>query len=374
MNAYSAQSRAPAAGPHAMSPPVSVGADTASVLLVDDSAFVRMMYQERWLRHGWRVLAAHDGPQALARWRDFDPDLITLDVTMPGMNGVEVAAALRQAGYGGVLVMLSAATTAGAQITFAALAAGANDFVSKPQCYDDIDAAVDLVLQKYAAIRSSRHPITSSSRSAPAAIRRPLRGLCLAASTGGPQTLADLLEGLPPPAFPVMIVQHMPAGFTAPFAARLARLTGWRIQEAPPDGTRVPWRSVDAVIAAGGRHLRVSATEAWSVTGERLHGVIPSVDVTVRDAVKVWGARFCIVVLTGMGDDGALEIRDAHTAQALVVAESPETAVVYGMPRAVVEGGAADVVWPLPDIRRWLAQSLPGPQHTGHLSTQSSNR
>jgi two-component system chemotaxis response regulator CheB len=330
------------------------------LLMVDDSAFVRLLFQRRWAERGWQVTCVKDGRDALEVWAALRPDLVTMDVEMPVVNGVDATAAMRRAGYRGPLVMVSTLTVAGARVTLDALAAGADDFIPKPEHPSEIDAAIDAIAARYEALlraRSvSRLPFTGSPGRP---VRtRPLSGICVAASTGGPRAIGQLLAGQPTPPCPIAIIQHMPAGFTAAFAEQLEGLTGWRVREAPVDGTRLPWTHADAVVAPGGRHLRVSATEAWSVEGPRLHGVIPSADVTLADAIRTWGDRLGIIVLTGMGSDGALVARDAHRAGAVVVAESEETTTVYGMPRAAVEAGAADAVWPLPRIRQWLGEVL----------------
>jgi two-component system chemotaxis response regulator CheB len=331
----------------------------ASVLVVDDSAFVRVAFQHQWVQRGWRVVAVRDGEQALTTWRDVRPDLITLDVEMPGLSGLETLTALRAAGYGGPLIMVSSQTRSGAQVTLEALEHGADDFVPKPDAPARIGDTIDTLIARFHALVSDR----ALGNGAMAAVPRSegpsldgthLRGLVLIASTGGPKALTTLLRGAPPPRMPVAVVQHMPAGFTGPFAERLSRLAGWPVTEVPPDGRPIAWPEEGAVLATGGRHLRLAPGRAWAVEGPRRHGVAPSADITLTDAVSMWGERLGIVVLTGMGDDGAAVAADAHRRGALVIAEAPSSAVVWGMPRAVVEAGAADAVWPLQRIRSWL--------------------
>jgi two-component system chemotaxis response regulator CheB len=346
-----------------------------TLLLVDDSAFVRVMFRSHWEQRGWSVVPVPNGNEALSAWRHIRPDLITMDVEMPGLTGVETVTALREAGYGGPIIMVSSVTVQGVRVTLEALAAGADDFVTKPSRPNDLDDTIAAIVEKYAAITES----AISPSPVPAAeldhlAKRPIDGLCLVASTGGPQAIAELLAGQPPPPFPVVIVQHMPAGFTAPFAERLAELTRWRIAEAPMDGRKIPWDNFHAVVAAAGRHLLLSRHHVWTIDGPRVHGVIPSADITIAAAADAWGARLAVVVLTGMGDDGARAARDAHANGALVVAESPETATVFGMPRAAIEVGAVDAVWPRTQIRQWLADIVQAPtagRSVGHAQVGS---
>ncbi|PSR31966.1 MAG: hypothetical protein C7B46_16470 [Sulfobacillus benefaciens] len=188
-----------------------------------------------------------------------------------------------------------------------------------------------------------------------------LQAIVIGASTGGPRALATVLGALrAPPRIPLLIVQHMPAGFTASFAERLTVQLGFRVQEVPPDGMPIPLRSSSVVLATGGRHLRVSAHRCWSEPGPRMHGVIPAVDVTLLDAVEAFGSHLGVVILTGMGEDGCRGAIQAHQRGAWVVAEAQDTAVVWGMPGAVAGAGAADAIWPLTRIGRWLHDSVTG--------------
>ncbi|MBX5467925.1 MAG: response regulator [Firmicutes bacterium] len=331
-----------------------------TVLLVDDSALARVLLQQRFRRRGWRVAWAGSGSEALARWADVAPDLITMDVEMPGMNGVETVRRLREAGYHKPLVMLSGFTRTGAEVTVEALAAGADDFVLKPAEVGELDQTVDTLVQKWVAL-SRRPPAASTPKAACDLSAEGVALWCLAASTGGPRALAELCQAAPEPPAPVVMVQHMPAGFTGPFSQRLTRLAGWPVVEVPSDGRPRSLWEAPAWLAAGGRHLRLNRRELWTELGPRRHGVIPAADVTLEDAAQAFGPRLGVVVLTGMGEDGAAGAKQARQAGARVVVEAPETAVVWGMPRAVVEAGAAEAVWPLGRIRTWLHRAWAHP-------------
>ncbi|MCL8207521.1 MAG: response regulator [Actinomycetia bacterium] len=330
------------------------------VLVVDDSAFVRMVFGERWRARGYRVRTARDGTEALRLVQERAPDLVTMDVEMPGLSGVETVRALRAAGFAGRIIMVSGRTVAGARVTLEALEAGADDFVPKPGHPGEIARVLDVLQEKFRAlterVRPDARPVGSSGR-----VRtRDFDGVVVVASTGGPKALATLLADTPRPRLWLAIVQHMPAGFTKPFAERLSRLAGWPVVEVPPDGRPVALAAGQAVLAPGGRHLRLTTARAWAEDGPRRHGVIPSADVTIQDALAAMGPRLAVVVLTGMGEDGAGPAAEARRAGATVVAEAAETAVVWGMPGAVVARGGADAVWPLARIRAWLREVLAG--------------
>ncbi|MCL6645985.1 MAG: response regulator [Dehalococcoidia bacterium] len=328
-----------------------------SVLLVDDSVLARVLLQQRFRRHGWQVKWARDGMEALGQWQDEVPDLITMDVEMPRLGGVEAVRRLRQEGYRGPLIMLSSYTRSGAEITLEALAAGADDFVLKPSSPGELDEAVERLVEKWEAL-ARVHPALpeagDQAGSSGALDPSRVRCWCLVASTGGPRALTELFRGAPKPPVPVVVVQHMPPGFTQAFSQRLSREAGFEVREVTADGPPCGLDEAPAWLAPGGRHLRMTASTVWAEVGPRRHGVIPAADVTLEDAVGAFGGNLGVLVLTGMGEDGAEGARQAHRKGAIVIAEDPSTAVVWGMPRAVVESGAADVVWPLPTIRRWL--------------------
>jgi two-component system chemotaxis response regulator CheB len=321
-----------------------------TVLIVDDSAVVRVVFRQRWADRGWRPVVARDGAEAVRTVSTLTPDLITLDLRMPGMDGAQTAAALRARGYAGPLVLLSGASGPDARATLEALAAGADDFVPKPSGIDDTAATVAEMIERYAAL-VGRAPTPPE---APAAARADgLSLVCVAASTGGPRALVRLLTGLER-GVPLVVVQHMPPRFTRAFADSLAEASGLRVAEVPPDGREVRLDASDVWVAPGGRHLRLGRERAWAEDGERLHGVMPAADVTIADAADAFGRRLGVAILTGMGSDGAEGARRAHARGAVVVAESPESATVFGMPQAALAAGAVDAVWPLERIRAWL--------------------
>jgi two-component system chemotaxis response regulator CheB len=332
------------------------------VFLVDDSAFVR--------RALTRVLAvepefevvgeAASGSEALARITAADPDLVTLDVAMPGMDGIQLLPALLRWKPSLKVLMISAHTRDGADATVTALAAGAVDFIDKTTFnVMDLEYLRREVVDRMRAVAPSqsngRAPAPPAPAPSPAAPDLSRCDLCvIGASTGGPAAVQRILQGLPS-AFPlpIVVVQHMPVGFTRPFAQRLASLSRVRVAEAE-DGMRLSAGS--AMIAPAGSHLRVSPNLAVVLTPEPSEAKhIPSVDVTMRSAARSRPGRVLGILLTGMGEDGADGMATIRADGGVTIAESEVSCVVYGMPRAAVLRGAASWVLPLDSIAELLA-------------------
>jgi two-component system chemotaxis response regulator CheB len=263
--------------------------------------------------------------------------------------------------------MLSAHTREGASATLEALAAGAADFIDKRNLnlmdLDRLGRELGERLRALGGGRDTHHPRVRQDGGRRRAVALPAPGraelartaLCvIGASTGGPAALQTLLEALPAGfPVPVVIVQHMPPGFTRPFANRLDGLCRLEVTEAE-DGQRLEPGVV--VVAPAGIHLRVSPSLVVTLTPEPAGARhVPSVDVLFRSAVKARPAGVLGVLLTGMGDDGAEGLSLIRAQGGITIAESEESCAVYGMPRAAVERGAAQYVLPLLEIRRVLA-------------------
>ncbi len=334
------------------------------VFLVDDSAFVR--------RALTRVLAvepefevvgeAASGGEALARIAAADPDLVTLDVAMPGMDGLQLLPALLRWKPSLKVLMISAHTRDGTDATVAALAAGAVDFIDKTT-FNVMDLeylrreVVDRMrLVAPAARPPVRPPPPRPSLAGPEISRCEL--CVIGASTGGPAAVQRILQALPARfPMPVVVVQHMPAGFTRPFAQRLDSLSRVRVTEAE-DGTRLA--AGTAVIAPAGSHLRVSPNLAAVLTAEPCDAKhVPSVDVTMRSAARSRPGTVLGILLTGMGEDGADGMVAIRTGGGVTIAESEASCVVYGMPRAAIQRGGAGWVLSLEEIAELLAGGRP---------------
>ncbi len=334
------------------------------VIIVDDSTFFRYQMRARLTARGWRVVASlASGEEALSQVAGINPDLVLMDVMMPGMGGIAAVRELRKT-WTGTLFMMSAHTEQGARATWQAIDAGADDFMAKPDPERSLDDMVGQLVARFHPGGPRPNAPSSPGMGSDLRARRP-RALVIGASTGGPRALSRLFEMLKgPPQIPIFVVQHMPGGFTRSFADRLGALLGSPVMEAPPDGSPVGLSGAPVIVAAGGKHLRVSASRCWCEDGERRHGVIPSVDVTLSDAVGAFGSDLGVLILTGMGEDGAEGSLKAHQSGATVVVESPESALVWGMPGAAAAVGAADAVWPLEQIAEWVQGVM---RHERHL-------
>jgi two-component system chemotaxis response regulator CheB len=344
-----------------------------SVLVADDSAFMRKVISDLIASDpGITVTGtARDGSDCIQKARSIRPDVITLDVEMPVMDGLTALPVLTSE-LGIPVVMLSSLTQAGAEVTLRALSLGAVDFIPKPSGAISLDIAVvrDELITKIkaaAAIAAGRvRTLASDLRTAPrttcigaqagagAGARarvgaKARKVVVIGTSTGGPRALTQVVPWLPPnlPAG-VLIVQHMPAGFTRSLAERLNDTSKIRVAEA--QGGEVISEG-EALIAAGGRHMVVGSDGTLTLDDSPpLHGVKPAVDITMNSAVDLFGRKMVGVIMTGMGSDGADAMVRVKRAGGKTIAEHESTCVVYGMPKSVVDKGAADRVVPLPRI------------------------
>jgi two-component system, chemotaxis family, protein-glutamate methylesterase/glutaminase len=327
------------------------------VLVVDDSAFMRRIIGEAINEQPDMDLVgtATGGLDALVKVEKLQPDVVTLDVEMPEMDGLTALRHL-MARYPRPVVMVSNVTQQGAITTVRALAIGAVDFVAKPSGSISLDFArvrEDLV-RKIRIAATAR--VSASPAPLPVYAPKPIslpgaidRLVVIGSSTGGPKALSVLVPALPNDGRTAyLVVQHMPAGFTKSLAERLDSLSQVTVREAAAGDRLSPGV---ALVAPGDVHLRVGA--AWSVElndGPRIHGVRPSLDVALESAARAFGPRCVAVVLTGMGQDGATGAEAVRKAGGYVLAEAESTCVVWGMPRAVVERGMANQVVPLDDM------------------------
>ena len=334
------------------------------VFVVDDSAFVRRALTRVLATvPGFKVVgSAESGAEALAKVPAADPDFVTLDVDMPGMDGLKVLPALLRWKPSLRVLMLSAHTKEGATATVSALAAGAVDFIDK-SAFNVMDLEFlrrEVVDRMQALVPTAPVPPANGTRGAPGmdhGLPDGLRqcDLCvIGASTGGPPAIQRILEQIPARfPMPIVLVQHMPPGFTEAFAKRLDSLSRLHVREAA-EGLRLS--AGMAVVAPGGRHLRVSSGLAVVLTSEPSEARhIPSIDVTMRSAARSRPGRVLGILLTGMGEDGADGMATIRAGGGVTIAESEVSCVVYGMPRAAVRRGGASLVLPLEEIAGVLA-------------------
>ncbi|HEX2685601.1 MAG TPA: chemotaxis response regulator protein-glutamate methylesterase [Kofleriaceae bacterium] len=343
------------------------------VLIVDDSLFMRAAIAKALAAGPFEIVGqAKDGNDAIAQIGKLAPDVVTMDFNMPGMTGAETVRLVMQQRPTPV-VMFSAHTKQGAKETFDALAAGAVDFLTKPagEVSVDLTRISEELTRKLIAAAQSRpraaNPPTrpsGSSGSFPAmrsmtsmaAASSPgtLPRLCvIGISTGGPAALTELVPGLVPDLrIAVVVVQHMPAGFTGPFAERLDALSRIDVQEARAGDRPMPG---SVLIAPGDRHLEFDDRGVVMLTdGPLVNGCRPAADVTMMSAARIYGRRALAVVMTGMGKDGAAGALAIKRADGKTLAQDQATSVIYGMPKAAIDAGAIDEVAALGDIAAWL--------------------
>lgn len=327
------------------------------VLVVDDSALVRQILT-RVLGEavGIEVVGtARNGVAAIEAVRDLKPDVVTLDICMPEMDGLEALKHIVRDSDARVIMLSSLDDQ---ETTFRALETGAVEFLAKPK--EGLASVMDRFgLELVRAVRtangiepgkrSSTPPIepSTSEPATPARSDDPEHLVVMAASTGGPLALERVFSGLhAEPKVAYLIVQHLPAGFAASFAGRLGRISGFPVFEAEA-GMRV--RGGHGYLAPHGTHMRVkgapgSATKVELVDGPTLHGLKPSADPLFESAVKAFGSAVTGVVLTGMGTDGAYGMSVVAQAGGQTIAQDEETSVVWGMPGSAVRLGAAKCV------------------------------
>lgn len=337
------------------------------VLIVDDSAFVRQALQ-RMLRDDPEIEVvgtAADGKQGLEKVKELRPDVVTLDVQMPRMGGLEALERI-MAEQPVPVLLLSSQARQGADVTLRALELGALDFVDKSsvanmnllQLGDELRAKVRALahasLARPGAARPAEAPVAGEAG------RPRVEAVVIAASTGGPPALQAVIPRLPQrlPAA-VLIVQHMPPGFTRSLAERLALRSRLPVREAQ-DGEAVGAGQV--LVAPAGLHMKLrrrgERVKVWLDEEPRAALHRPSADVLMASAARAYGPRVLGVVLTGMGADGAQGLLAIRAAGGRALAESEETSVIYGMPKAAVEAGAVERSVPLHRVAEEIEAAL----------------
>jgi two-component system chemotaxis response regulator CheB len=332
------------------------------VLVVDDSAFVRQALA-RMLGGGTElevVGLAVDGRDGVDKVKALKPDVVTLDIQMPRMDGLEALEEIMAEAPTPVL-LLSSQTSQGGEVTLRGLELGALDFVDKSSVQGNMNllSLAEELREKLLAI--ARVHVTRRPRPAPPVVPGPTLSIArkpradvivIATSTGGPPALQAIVPRLPKDlSSSVIIVQHMPAGFTRSLAERLDARSGLRVREAEQDQVVEPGI---VLVAPAGIHMRVRRrgqlvkVELDEEPRSALHR--PSADVLMASVARVYGSRVLGVVLTGMGSDGVEGLRSIREAGGRSLAESEDTCIIYGMPKAAVEAGVVERSVPLHDM------------------------
>ena len=363
------------------------------VLVVDDSALMRRLLSAVLTQAGWSVATARNGREGVEQLLEWQPDVVTLDINMPEMDGLTALSLMMQA-RPTPIVMVSSLTEKGAQATMEALALGAVDFIAKPGgtislSIDDIQALLLEKVRTASRIRLrpgrpaaampapvQRAPRPALARPAPASPRTttsapasaspaPLRGgmgrcpglVLIGISTGGPRTLEDVLPQLPADfPWPVLVAQHMPPNFTLAFAQRMDRMCALEVVEVGEPMSLEPGR---IHIGRGGTDLVVVERLGRLVAQPRpespAHPWHPSADVMVESAMRVLPASQLVgVLMTGMGFDGAQAMAELKARGGRTIAEAESSCVVFGMPSELIQRGGASVVLPSQDVARQL--------------------
>ncbi len=334
------------------------------VLVVDDSALMRKLIPQTLLRDPAIevVGTAMDGLIGLRKIEELRPNVVTLDLEMPRMDGIEMLRQITRKHRVPVIVV-SAHSAEGASLTLKALALGAFDFVTKPQDAASgrlAQIASELALKiKVAAASGAPKMIITVPSAKPKRMRPfsmqprwPSRVVAIGISTGGPAALQYLFSQLPEDFHGgLVVVQHMPEGFTQMFAQRLHETCPIEVKEAESGDLLLAGR---ALICPGNRHIKVRRMEhgnvAILVDQPRVNGHRPSVDVLFHSVAQEFGNKAVAVLMTGMGEDGAAGLGAIHAAGGFTIAQSPDTCVVDSMPRAAIERGFASRVVSLPGI------------------------
>lgn len=369
---------------------------TLKVMIVDDSALYRQMVKNT-LRNVPDVQViglASTGLEALAKIPELQPDLLTLDVQMPDMNGLELLREIKKRRFGVKAIMLSSLTAQGAQVTTDALLAGAFDFIQKPNSNDaetNRKLLDELLSEKIKAFRESRsismparkivdavprpiewkskvdaeYPLTDTAvasvkKSPTTSPAKPSRidAVIIGTSTGGPLALREVIPKLPRTlGVPVFVVQHMPPGYTKSLAARIGEISSLPMQEAANNMIVEPNR---VYLAPGGLHMGIENQRGRCIisTSDQPpeHNCRPAVNYTLRSAVQAYSSHLLVVILTGMGRDGTEGCRLVRQHGGSVLAQHPDGCVVYGMPKAVVEEQLANRVVPLEKMATWIVR------------------
>lgn len=341
------------------------------VLVVDDSAYMRkvitnMLQSDEDI---FVVDTARDGQDALEKIKQWKPQVVTLDVEMPRMDGLTALQKIMQECPTAV-VMLSSLTQEGSETTIKALTLGAVDFVPKPSGAISLDIAKvkeDLLAKIKVAARASLKNVGTAAHVTAEKPARPPMGapvggkpdklVVIGSSTGGPNALQQVVPRLPADLQAgVLIVQHMPAGFTNSLAIRLNDISGLPVKEAA-EGDAV--RTGHVYIAPGGHHMALDNKLTIRLNdGPPVHSVRPAVDVTMESVIENFKGTVIGVILTGMGYDGAKGMAAIKRVGGKTIAQNEATCVVYGMPRVVVESGKADKVLPITEIAQGIVDML----------------
>jgi two-component system chemotaxis response regulator CheB len=336
------------------------------VLVVDDSALMRKIISDMINSESDMEVVdiARNGQDMLDKINKYNPDVITLDVEMPVMDGITALKEIRKRNYNISVIMLSSVSKTGTALTMECLEAGAFDFVSKPsgsisldinKVKDELVLKIRMANEKETSAAAAFEKVQVVKRS----LTHKIDAVVIGASTGGPKALYSVVTLLPEKlGVPVFIVQHMPVGFTKAFAERLNSNSRIKVVEASESDII----EKDVVyIAPGGYHMEVFNDRRIHLNTEpTVWGVRPAVDKLFISASKVYGSHILSVVLTGMGKDGAQGTVEIKKNGGITISEDKSTCTIYGMPKAAYETGMVDLVVPLEEVAPQIIKLVTG--------------
>lgn len=339
------------------------------VLIVDDSAVYRSQMRAA-LAENKRievVASVRNGQEALEKLQSSPVDLVVLDMEMPVMDGLETLEQMKKTSYKGKIILFSAHTQKGAQITFEALQLGAHDFAAKPGQWTENKSPQSIISELLAPKIEALFPVSladigniSQEKTCPELAHFHPRAIAIGASTGGPSVLEQILSEMSFLEAPIFIAQHMPPLFIEELARRLERISGLQVRLGK-DGELVGPRTV--YVAPGNYHMELVQSPKGIVIrthqGPLEHFLRPAVDPLFRSFASVYGKGGLGIVLTGMGSDGALGAQQIHRAGGKIIVQCKESCAVFGMPAAVIKMGLGDASLSPLEIRSWLKRISP---------------
>lgn len=335
------------------------------VLTVEDSTLIRLIINNtiKDMEGVELVGTAENGQVALEKIKELKPDIITLDLVMPVMNGIETLKQLRK--FTDIPVIILSARS-DMRTTIEALELGAQDFLTKPESISrnkkefkrNLEARFKVLAQNGHSLPEPSPKVETDSNLKKQHEMKEIEAILIGASTGGPKMLTALIQTLPRSlSIPIFIVQHMPAGFTASFAKRLNTLANVKVVEAEHNMTVEPGT---VYLAPGGLHMTIKGSRIKLLDTAKVHSVKPAIDPMFHSAIDVYGGKILAVIMTGMGRDGAQGCVEVKNAGGYVIAQDEATSVVYGMPKSAVETGSVDEILSIDAIIDEINEQIEG--------------
>lgn len=329
-----------------------------SLIIIDDSLFTRKILRRLIAKHPsfYIVSEAKNGYEGLKKIQEFQPDIVILDVEMPLMSGLELLKEVKKQQYRPRFLIFSAHTKKHAQITIDCLLAGGSDYICKPQFDPTLQTLEQELIDKLTSLCTASHVPTSYSPVFEHTL--PPKLICIATSTGGPDTLKNLLLLVKKDlSIPILIVQHMPPLFTSLLSQTLSRQTEHTILEAKEQG-EIHKNSI--ILARGGTHLIVERERSHYVYRSSneppVHGLRPAADLLFSSASIAAQSRVLGIILTGMGQDGTKGAQEIHNSGGQVIIQDKKSSIIWGMPGSVLQAGIPAKQKTIPEIAALLNQ------------------